>query len=205
MFPTDSLNFTNNLQNNAQLVRQKQMNDLNEMFGRPTFIPLTTAYNDSGEAPPQVATLTDKEEAELLKIDSFGGEYPNRSYAQHDRARRAYQMAIDQGNNQLFLDRHNALKNLMANTKFRGRPLSTMQRSKTAQDLTNKFNASYRDSEELLAAQRGRQILKDLSDRILDADPADRAFIETERKRIDAILGRRPININNPFGTYTGI
>jgi hypothetical protein len=196
-------NYYKNLSEQIQEKIFKLEKTLNEVV-RPTFIPLTVAYDDSGDRPPQVATLTDAEEEELLKVDNYGGRYPNKEYAHHDRAWRAYEMGISDINTSLFLNKHRAKQDLLAQNTYRGRPLSSMPGSKTAQNLIANFERSYQDSPDLVAQKAGKEILKNLSMRILDNSPGDKEFLNAERERIDRIAGRRQTKNNWPFGTYTG-
>lgn len=196
-------NYYKNLSEQLQEKIFELEKSLNEVV-RPTFIPLTTAYDDSGEQPPQVATLTDAEEEELLKVDSYGGRYPNKEYAHHDRAWRAYDKGISDINTSLFLNKHIAKQDLLARNTYRGRPLSSMPGSKTAQNLLANFERSYQDSPELVAQKAGREILKNLSMRILDKSAGDKEFLNAEKERTDRIAGRRQSNNNWPYGTYTG-
>jgi len=196
-------NYYKNLSEQLQNKIFELEKSLNEVV-RPTFIPLTTAYDDGGEQPPQVATLTDAEEEELLKVDSYGGRYPNKEYAHHDRAWRAYNMGISDINTQLFLNKHRAQQDLLASNTYRGRPLSSMPGSKTAQNLLANFERSHQDSPELVAQKAGREILKNLSMRILDKSAGDKEFLNAEQERTDRIAGRRQSNNNWPYGTYTG-
>jgi len=180
---------------------------LNE--SRPTFIPMTVAYNDSGDAPPNIAALRDDQEGDL-SVDSFGGRYPNRAYMQQSKALDRYVKGFFDIGGELFARQLNAKKEALANAKYRGKPLSKMSPgSKTVTNFEDEFRKNYKDPQDLIDMRKGREEMIKITRNVLRADPNDKNFLDAEKRRIDVILGRRdsqgnPRNANAPFGQYTG-
>ena len=183
-FPNDFTSLPN-LQDQAFLMKQKQVNE----GSRPTFIPLTTAYDDSNDPAPNVAALTDEEEEDLRvdRVDNFGGAYPNAEYARLDRSLDSYNDARIGTNVELSRHREQARRDAMDKI-HRGRPLRDYKRSSpTAQKANKEFNQSYRYPEELMDRARGQKVMADISNKILKAHPDHAAFqkMYNERSRVD--------------------
>jgi hypothetical protein len=176
---------------------------------RPTMIPMTVAYDDGGDAPPNVATLRDDQEGDL-SVDSFGGRYPNRAYMQQSKALDRYVKGFFDIGGELFARQLNAKKEALANAKYRGKPLSQMSPgSKTVTKFEDEFRKNYKDPQDLIDMRKGREEMIKITRNVLRADPNDKNFLDAEKRRIDVILGRRdsqgnPRNANAPFGQYTG-
>jgi len=183
-FPNDFTNLPN-LQDQAFLMKQKQVNEAS----RPTFIPLTTAYDDSNDPAPNVATLTDEEEEDLRvdRVDNFGGEYPSYGYAQLARSLNHYNDAHLRTGSEMFQHHQQARRDAMEKI-HRGRPLRTYgNHTPTAQKANKEFNQAYRFPQELMDRGRGEKVLADISRGILKAHPEHEAFIKAanERARVD--------------------
>lgn len=181
---------------------------LNEM-ARPTFIPLTTAYNDAGDPPPNIATMRDDQEGDL-RVDNFGGRYPNREYARIDRNLSRQNRAIEDLYREMSTRKSDAEKAYLSGTNYRGRPLSSYKFGSAArQNAMKQFNQSYVDPQDLKDQARGLVVLRDLTRKELNARPEHNQFVEDENLRADIIMGRRdskgrPRNPNAPFGHYSG-
>lgn len=189
IFPTDRLNFTNNLHHNAMLVLRE--------YSRPTMIPMTVAYDDGGDAPPNVATLRDDQEGDL-SVDSFGGRYPNRAYMQQSKALDRYVKGFFDIGGELFARQLNAKKEALANATYRGKPLSNMSPgSKTVRNFEDQFRKNYQDPQDLIDMRKGREEMIKITRNVLRANPNDQEFLEAEKLRRDVILGRR-----NPDGSF---
>tara|TARA_R110000868_G_scaffold176764_1_gene414701 strand:+ start:3387 stop:3947 length:561 start_codon:yes stop_codon:yes gene_type:complete len=177
-------NLAEQLQENV-VILQKAINEA----GRPTFIPMTVAYDDSGDAEPNVATRTDEEEEDLRvdRVDNFGGVYPNAEYARLDRSLDSYNDARIGTNAELYRHREQARRDAMDKI-HRGRPLRDYKSySPTAQKANKEFNQSYRYPEELMDRARGQKVMADISKTILRAHPDHEAFIKmyNERPKVD--------------------
>lgn len=183
-FPNDFTSLPN-IQDQAFLMKQKQVNE----GSRPTFTPLTTAYDDSNDPAPNVAALTDEEEEDLRvdRVDNFGGDYPSYGYAQLARSLAMNNDSIQDLSGKMFGDRMNARRDAMS--KFhRGRQLSDYGRhTKTRQDAEKKFNQYYTSAPELLAQANGLRVMADISRKIIKAHPEHAAFINAanERAKVD--------------------
>ncbi len=183
-FPNDFTSLPN-LQDQAFLMKQKQVNEAS----RPTFIPLTTAYDDSNDPAPNVAARTDEEEEDLRvdRVDNFGGAYPNIEYARLDRSLDQYNNARQGTNSEMYQHLQQARRDAMEKI-HRGRPLRTYKSySPTAQKANTEFNRAYRFPEELMARARGQKVMADISKKILRAHPDHAAFVKmyAERPRVD--------------------
>lgn len=183
-FPNDFTSLPN-IQDQAFLMKQKQVNE----GSRPTFIPLTTAYDDSNDPAPNIAARTDEEEQDLGvdRVDNFGGAYPNADYARLDRSLDSYNAARIGTNVEMSRHREQARHDAMAKM-HRGRPLSTYKSySPTAQKANKEFNQSYRYPAELMDRARGQKVMADISNKILRAHPQYGAFVklQNERPRVD--------------------
>jgi hypothetical protein len=183
-FPNDFTKLPN-LQDQAFLIKQKQVNEAS----RPTFIPLTTAYDDSNDPAPNIAARTDEEEQDLRvdQEDNFGGEYPGAEYAKLNRSLDSYNDARIGTNAELYRHREQARRDAMDKI-HRGRPLRDYKSySPTAQKANKEFNQSYRYPEELMDRARGQKVMADISKKILRAHPDHEAFqkMYNERPRVD--------------------
>ena len=183
-FPNDFTSLPN-LQDQAFLIKQKQVNEAS----RPTFIPLTTAYDDSNDPAPNVATRTDEEEEDLRvdRVDNFGGAYPNAEYARLARSLDSYNDASRGTNVEMSRHRDQARRDAMAKI-HRGRPLSTYKSySPTAQKANKEFNHTYRYPQELMDRARGQKVMADISNKILKAhfDHASFQKMYDERPKVD--------------------
>ena len=183
-FPNDFTNLPN-LQDQAFLMKQKQVNE----GSRPTFIPLTTAYDDSNDPAPNVAARTDEEEEELRldHVDNFGRDYPNIEYARLSRSLDQYNDARIGTNAEMFRHQQQARRDAMEKI-HRGRPLRTYgNHTPTAQKANKEFNQSYRFPQEMMDRTRGAKVMADISRKILVAHPDHAAFVKKndERARVD--------------------
>ena len=183
-FPNDFTSLPN-LQDQAFLIKQKQVNEAS----RPTFIPLTTAYDDSNDPAPNVATRTDEEEEDLRvdRVDNFGGEYPNIEYARLDRSLDQYNNARQGTNSEMYQHLQQSRREAMDKI-HRGRPLRDYKsHSPTAQKANKAFNQAYRFPQELVDRARGQKVMADISNKILRAHPDHAAFrkMNDERPRVD--------------------
>ena len=164
---------------------------------RPTMIPMTVAYDDGRDAPPNVATLRDDQEGDL-RVDSFGGRYPSRAYMQQSNALNKYVKGFFDIGGQLTKHMWDAKKKALETTTYRGKPLSKMSLgSQTVRNFEKEFAQNYKDPEELLAMRRGREELIKITRNILKADPKHKEFMDAEELRGDVIMGRR-----NPDGSW---
>lgn len=167
------------------VILQKAINEA----GRPTFIPMTVAYDDSNDPAPNVAALTDEEEEDLRvdRVDNFGGAYPNIEYARLDRSLDQYNNARQGTNSEMYQHLQQARRDAMDKI-HRGRPLRDYKSySPTAQKANTAFNQSYRFPEELMARARGQKVMADISRGILKAHPDHAAFVKmyAERPKVD--------------------
>jgi hypothetical protein len=181
-------NYYKNLAEQLQekvVILQKAINEA----GRPTFIPMTVAYDDSNDPAPNVAALTDEEEEDLRvdRVDNFGGEYPSYGYAQMARSLAHYNDAHLRTNSEMFQHHQQARRDAMEKI-HRGRPLRTYgNHTPTAQKANKEFNQAYRFPQELMDRGRGEKVLADISRGILKAHPEHEAFIKAanERAKVD--------------------
>ena len=183
-FPND-LTSLPNLQDQAFLIKQKQVNEAS----RPTFIPLTTAYDDSNDPAPNVATLTDEEEEDLRvdRVDNFGGAYPNAEYARLDRSVEDNSQSQNDVGAQMSQHRQQARRDAMDKI-HRGRPLRDYKSySPTAVNAITAFNRGYRYPQDLVDRYAGLKVMADISKKILRAHPDHAAFqkMYNERSRVD--------------------
>jgi hypothetical protein len=183
-FPNDFTSLPN-LQDQAFLMKQKQVNEAI----RPTFIPLTTAYDDSNDPAPNIAARTDEEEQDLRvdQEDNFGGEYPGAEYAQMARSLNHYNDAHLRTGSKMFLDRQQALRDALSKP-HRGRPLSTYgNHTPTHQKAVADFYQSYKTPQELIDQGEGQKVMADVSRGVLRAHPQYGAFVkmQNERPRVD--------------------
>jgi len=167
------------------VILQKAINEA----GRPTFIPMTVAYDDSGDAAPNIAARTDEEEQDLGvdQVDNFGGEYPGAEYAQMARSLNHYNDAHLRTGSKMFLDRQQALRDALSKP-HRGRPLSTYgNHTPTHQKAVADFYQSYETPQELIDQGEGQKVMADISRRVLRAHPDHAAFIKmyNERPKVD--------------------
>jgi len=167
------------------VILQKAINEA----GRPTFIPMTVAYDDSNDPAPNVAALTDEEEEDLRvdRVDNFGGEYPSYGYAQMARSLNHYNDAHLRTGSEMFQHHQQARRDAMDKI-HRGRPLRDYKSySPTAQKANKEFNQAYRFPQELIDRGRGEKVLADISRGILRAHPDHAAFVKMndERPRVD--------------------
>ena len=179
-FPNDFTSLPN-LQDQAFLMKQKQVNEAS----RPTFIPLTTAYNDSNDPAPNIAARTDEEEQDLRvdQVDNFGGEYPGAEYAQMARSLNYYNDAHLRTGSKIFLDRQQALRDALSKP-HRGRPLSTYgNHTPTHQKAVADFYQSYKTPQELIDQGEGQKIMSDVSRQVLRAHPQYGAFVQLQNSR----------------------
>ena len=156
------------------VILQKAINEA----GRPTFIPMTVAYDDSGDAEPNIATRTDEEEEDLRvdRVDNFGGAYPNAEYARLDRSVQDNSQSQNDVGAQMSQHRQQARRDAMDKI-HRGRPLRDYKRSSpTAQKANKEFNQSYRYPAELMDRARGQKVMADISNKILKAQFDHEAF-----------------------------
>jgi hypothetical protein len=179
-FPNDFTSLPN-LQDQAFLMKQKQVNEAS----RPTFIPLTTAYDDSNDPAPNIAARTDEEEQDLRvdQVDNFGGEYPGAEYAQMARSLNHYNDAHLRTGSKIFLDRQQALRDALSKP-HRGRPLSTYgNHTPTHQKAVADFYQSYKTPQELIDQGEGQKIMSDVSRQVLRAHPQYGAFVQLQNSR----------------------
>ena len=167
------------------VILQKAINEA----GRPTFIPMTVAYDDSGDAEPNVATRTDQEEEDLRvdRVDNFGGAYPNAEYARLDRSVEDNSQSQNDVGAQMFQHRQQARRDAMDKI-HRGRPLRDYKSySPTAQKANQAFNHAYRFPQDLVDRYAGLKVMADISKKILRAHPDHAAFIKmyNERPKVD--------------------
>jgi hypothetical protein len=177
-------NLTEQLQEKV-VILQKAINEA----GRPTFIPMTVAYDDSNDPAPNVATRTDEEEEDLRvdRVDNFAGEYPNIEYARLDRSLDQYNNARQGTNSEMYQHLQQARRDAMDKI-HRGRPLRDYKSySPTSQKANKEFNQAYRFPEELMARARGQKVMADISKKILRAHPDHAAFVKmwAERSKVD--------------------
>ena len=167
------------------VILQKAINEA----GRPTFIPMTVAYDDSGDAEPNVATRTDQEEEDLRvdRVDNFGGAYPNAEYARLDRSVQDNSQSQNDVGAQMFQHRQQARRDAMDKI-HRGRPLRDYRSSSpTAVKAITAFNRGYRFPQDLVDRYAGLKVMADISKKILRAHPDHAAFIKmyNERPKVD--------------------
>jgi len=180
-------NYYKNLSEQLQekvVILQKAINEA----GRPTFIPMTVAYDDSNDPAPNVASQTDEEEdLRVDQVDNFGGEYPNIEYARLDRSLDQYNNARQGTNSEMYQHHQQARRDAMDKI-HRGRPLRDYKiSSPTAQKANKEFNQSYRFPQELVDRARGQKVMADISNKILKAHPDHAAFVKMndERPKVD--------------------
>jgi len=165
------------------IILQKSLNEA----GQPTFIPLTVAYDDSGDAKPNVATLRDDEETDL-RVDNFGGRYPDAGYAKMDRSRRESENSIQALHNELYYARERAKKSHMNNTTYRGRAVSSYPSyTKVAQQAETDFNQTFVPSVSLTDRFKGLRITRDITRGMLQKHPEHEAFLRAETERAKGI------------------
>ena len=167
------------------VILQKAINEA----GRPTFIPMTVAYDDSGDAEPNIATLTDEEEEDLRvdRVDNFGGAYPNAEYARLDRSVQQNSQSQNKVGAQMSQHRQQARRDAM-DKMHRGRPLRDYKSySPTAQKANKEFNHAYRFPQDLVDRYAGLKVMGNISKKILRAHPDHAAFIKmyNERPKVD--------------------
>ena len=166
------------------VILQKAINEA----GRPTFIPMTVAYDDSNDPAPNVASQTDEEEdLRVDQVDNFGGEYPNIEYARLDRSLDQYNNAR-QGTNSEMYQHHQQARREAMDKIHRGRPLRDYKsHSPTAQKANKAFNQAYRFPQELMDRARGQKVMADISNKIIKAHPDHAAFVKMndERPKVD--------------------
>ena len=167
------------------VILQKAINEA----GRPTFIPMTVAYDDSGDAEPNIATRTDEEEEDLRvdRVDNFGGAYPNAEYARLDRSVEDNSQSQNDVGAQMSQHRQQARRDAM-DKMHRGRPLRDYKSySPTAVNANKEFNHAYRYPQDLVDRYAGLKVMADISKKILRAHPDHAAFIKmyNERPKVD--------------------
>ena len=167
------------------VILQKAINEA----GRPTFIPMTVAYDDSGDAEPNIAARTDEEEEDLRvdRVDNFGGAYPNAEYARLDRSVEDNSQSQNDVGAQMSQHRQQARRDAM-DKMHRGRPLRDYKSySPTAVNAITAFNRGYRYPQDLVDRYAGLKVMADISKKILRAHPDHAAFIKmyNERPKVD--------------------
>jgi len=178
----DRLDRINNIINKTV----KKVKPVNEA-SRPTFIPLTTAYDDSGDAEPNVATLRDDEETDL-RVDNFGGQYPDAGYAKMDRSRRESENSIQALHNELYYARERAKKSHMNNTTYRGRAVSSYPSyTKVAQQAETDFNQTFVPSVSLTDRFKGLITTRDITQKMLQKHSKHKTFLQAETERAKGI------------------
>lgn len=165
------------------VILQKAINEA----GRPTFIPMTVAYDDSGDAEPNVATLRNDEETDL-RVDNFGGQYPDAGYAKIDRSRRESESNIQAVHNELYYAKERAKKSHMNNTTYRGRAVSSYPNyTKVSQQAETDFNQTYVPSVSLTDRFKGLITTRNITRGILQKHPEHEAFLQSETERAKGI------------------
>ena len=201
------MDYLTNYYKNLSEQLQERVNHLKNLLeARPTFTPMTVAYDDSGDPEPNVATLTDEQEADL-RVDQFGGRYPSKDFAQMSRSLSDADTRQYQTGRELNTAVQQAEREYLGKKTFRGKPVSNLSygskaRTKAQQEFRAEMEAgSFPDIEKLKERLEGQKILGKLSMDILKSHPAYNKFIEDETLRGDIIMGRRNFD-GSPRASY---
>ena len=189
------MDYLTNYYKNLSEQLQEQINILESAISRfrpaPDFGGAVGAYTDSAQDPtPNVATRTNDEEA--LRVDTFGGRYPDIDYARADRAISATRFRgerLEREADKRYMD---AQKEYLSSKKYRGNKsvFSLKPGAPTRVKAEKEFHASYKNPQEIEDQLAGQLIMMDLNTNILKAHPKDAEFLKAEKIRIDRIMGR---------------